>query len=837
LRHKTIANIFFITIIGVSFIVPTYLPAFFSNNPESYLLPACFAMGALYANNKNSLPVGLYHAILLCLLFYISENSVAKQFLFYTAFFYVAIYISSIPYVIKKFKLPFDASYGVYVYGFMIQQCVNAALPHIGVHVHQVVSLIIAITIGILSWRYVEKRFVDLGHRLFNTENRDAIKTRLFTFFKSPEFNPLQPKQQRYLLIASVVAVPVIIFLFFYKWKTYQIYGDDLHMYFTHQGFTSLADKLNMPVFYGKYRPVQGIVSHILMEVFKRHVGAYFLFNVAVQSLNTLFFAMLLNLFLRSPFLSLLFSLVFGLSRFAFFSITQVLSGGPLEGLAMTFFLLALFFMIRALLQNRTVSQKQRDIICAFVAANLSFYTHERYIVFIPFMLLLILFYPGLRSFSIKQKGLFCFIGIASIILNICIKKYAFGMPFLVGTGGANISLSFSSILNYFTEGFLSIFQVNYGPEYLIGIKFTALPGFDKILVILLLGSFVTILVLYLVRIKKAFALKQKEELALFTIFLSLGVLFFLFLAPAIITIRLEQRWLQASFCIFILMTGLAWSRIPVKNMTARYGAVALFVLVFSLVNFSYLKNGDKYIYLTSASDIANSFKQAINNGTIPVSVDKLYIWEKQRDEGSELALHWSLQGGQFFNFYQNKFKELAFIDPTYKFDSTKKLDTFHERVLYYNNAVTDVTSDYLRSPNLDFGAQKISKLMRFQDLDRYNLTGFYAPEGGFRWTNGNATINFGLADYRLKDSLGIELRVIQLPVTEKITPQLVIRDDNNLEYRPLTMKKEGDKFSFTFYFEKAVNLHEIGIQSATFDASPDSRALSIPFISLELKN
>ncbi len=520
------------------------------------------------------------------------------------------------------------------------------------------------------------------------------------TFFKPGQ---LQPKQQRSLLILGVAAVPIIIFIYFLRWKTDVIYGDDLHMYITHEGLSSLSEELNMPTLYGKYRPVHGFVSHVLIEVFNKHTSGYFLFNIGIQSLNTLLFAMLVNLFLRSPFLSLLLSLLIGLSRFAFFNITQLLNGGALEGLAMTFFLASLFFMTRILLlQDKAVFQKQRDIIWAFVFANLGMYTHERYIVFIPFMILLILLYPGLRSFSIKQKAIFSLIGIASFVLNIALKKYVYTIPFLAGTGGVNISLSFSSIFTFLTEGLLSICQINYGPVLFTGVKFTGLPVFDKILVFLLLGSFVTILVLYAGRVRKAFALKQKEEIAFFTVFLTLGVLFFLCLIPAVITIRLEQRWLQASFSVLILMIGLAISRIRVKNTATMNWALSLFVLVFLWVNFSYLKNGYRDIYFSGASRIARSFKQAIDNGVIQPQPSKLYIWEKQKDEGREVAVTWALEGGLFFKFYQNKNKEVVFIDPTYKFDSTKTLDTLNARILYFSNTVTDITSDYLRSRNID---------------------------------------------------------------------------------------------------------------------------------------
>ena len=166
LRNKTFSNVFFIAVTLCAFIAPVYLPSLFSQNPEAYLLPRCFALGALLANNKTLVPVNVKTLLLIWLLAIVLHNDAIRQFLFYAAFFYTAVYISSFDFVKNKWRLPFDASYGVFLYGYVIQQCVHAVLPEMGAFGNQLMSVIIALPAGIFSWYFIERRFIDFAHAL-----------------------------------------------------------------------------------------------------------------------------------------------------------------------------------------------------------------------------------------------------------------------------------------------------------------------------------------------------------------------------------------------------------------------------------------------------------------------------------------------------------------------------------------------------------------------------------------------------------------------------------------------------------------------------------------------
>jgi peptidoglycan/LPS O-acetylase OafA/YrhL len=166
LKNKVFSNCFYLSMILVPFIAPAYLPTSFVNIVEARTLMACFSFGALLANNKDIVDISFSKVILIWFLAFALQDTAGFKYIFYIGLFYTILYLSQVRFVVTRLKLPFDASYGVYIYGFMIQQCVNGALPHIGVHGNQLISAPIALVVGILSWYFVEKPFIGLGGRL-----------------------------------------------------------------------------------------------------------------------------------------------------------------------------------------------------------------------------------------------------------------------------------------------------------------------------------------------------------------------------------------------------------------------------------------------------------------------------------------------------------------------------------------------------------------------------------------------------------------------------------------------------------------------------------------------
>ncbi|MEO5592924.1 MAG: hypothetical protein ABIR15_10700 [Chitinophagaceae bacterium] len=662
-------------------------------------------------------------------------------------------------------------------------------------------------------------------------------------------------KSFNYTFVLFAAMTPVLIYFYFLQWKTGTMYGDDLYIFKNHEALSNFSEKISMPVSFGKYRPVHGLSMHFLIEIFQKHINGYYAFNIGIQALNTFLFALVINLFVRSFYLSLLFGLTVGLSRFAYFNITQLLNGGALEGLAMTFFLASLFFFVRTLIRNDyPPKRQQREIILGVLFANLSIYTHERYIVLLPFIILLVFLYPGLQKLTAKQKISIIILVLGSIVLNVVLKKAVYGMPFFVGTGGTNISFSFSSAMSFFMEAVLSVFQINTGPSYLVGIQFADLPFFDKFLASTLVTCVLAVLVIYFRNTKKAFVLKNKVRINHFWLLISLMVLLGLFLVPAVVTVRLEQRWLQASYAIFVLIVIAACTSFQFSNNTTRNLLLPFFLILLLWVDFNYLKKGANNIYIAYAQKSASEFERAVTDGTIRPGTKNIYIWEKQRDANSESTISWILGEGYFFDFYQSQSKKVFYIDSKYPGKTTfpdtalAGFNKYTDQVINSDNGITDITSDYLQgSPDYFRRSRKIVAgdssqyflkqfLISAANLNRFSITGFYDNENGIRWTNGNAAIRL-VKNNIIKDTLTLILNIYRPSVSKNIIPKIVLQAINDSSHAPFFSLREGNKYTFKFCFSELTAIQKINILSDTIPPSPpDQRILSFPFVSLEIR-
>ncbi|HTL08130.1 MAG TPA: hypothetical protein VL307_07745 [Chitinophagaceae bacterium] len=660
-------------------------------------------------------------------------------------------------------------------------------------------------------------------------------------------------RRNRYIVLMLALVVPVIIYFYFLPWKTTVAYGDDLYIFRTYASLQRLVQKISIPVAFSKCRPVHGVGIHLLISIFEKNTEGYYFFNIFIQAVNSLLFACIVNIFLRSAAVSLLFGLTIGLTRFAFFNITQLLNGGSLEGLALTFFLSTLFFLVNLLMNPvATPRTQQLGFTWALLFANLAIYTHERYIVLFPFVLLLVWLFPSLKL-SIRGKLWVSFLAIASVALNVFIKKAVYGMPFFMGTASTGITLSFAQAFDFLTQGIASIFSINKGPDYLVGLPFTALSDIDKLLVIVLLVIFAGILVLYIRRVRKAIALSDTDAINRCWLFISLIILFGFCLLPAVLTIRLEQRWLQASYAVFILLLIMAVSELKSAGNTLIFRYLPLLFLLLQWVDYNYLRKGAVNSYLSYSAAAAADVEAAVHNNIIHPETRRLFIWEKKRDSNTEEGIKWELGEGYIFNFYEQTPKQLIFVDSVYSKHypfASSPLATFNrqtDQVIYYDTAVLDITAAFLQDSLRTFSHLAGDALSSYHpfpttsltisaaDIGKYAAAGFYQNEDGLRWTNGQATLNFAPAS--VKDSLQITLATFLPPAAKAVVPRVYCSQGDSLRYYPARTSRNGDVFTYQFYFPAATLMQSIHLDGDSINAGPnDKRRLSFPVRSIEIK-
>lgn len=162
-RSLWLANLALFGVIFLSFVMPQLLPSLFANNPEAHLLPGCFALGALFATNQKVISINIKGVLALVILALVFWSTGMKMGVFYLTFFYACLYFGSLKFIVEKLSIPADPSYGVYIYGFVIQQCLGHLFPQQGIVFHQLAAAAVAIVAGTLSWYLIEKpsmRFV-----------------------------------------------------------------------------------------------------------------------------------------------------------------------------------------------------------------------------------------------------------------------------------------------------------------------------------------------------------------------------------------------------------------------------------------------------------------------------------------------------------------------------------------------------------------------------------------------------------------------------------------------------------------------------------------------------
>ncbi|WP_049631518.1 acyltransferase [Cellvibrio sp. pealriver] len=173
-RYRLFSSLFLLAIILASFFLPHFLPPAFANHQEATLLAGCFALGALFATHKDVIQINSRILLALILLSVLLWSSPLKILLFYISFFYACLYLSALPSIVEKLKLPGDASYGVYIYGFVIQQSVAHLFPQQGVVFNQIVSAVVALGFGFMSWFLVEKPAMHAVKNVLSSDDQMA---------------------------------------------------------------------------------------------------------------------------------------------------------------------------------------------------------------------------------------------------------------------------------------------------------------------------------------------------------------------------------------------------------------------------------------------------------------------------------------------------------------------------------------------------------------------------------------------------------------------------------------------------------------------------------------
>ncbi|MFM0308868.1 acyltransferase [Paraburkholderia sp. RL17-383-BIF-A] len=165
-RFRRSATAVLLTVILVSLIWPEYITTIgLPNVNKGGQLPAFFAFGSLLALYKSHVRIDARMCIGLGILALAVRHGPAFEFAFLPAFFIGALWVMSLD-AVKSIRLPGDFSYGVYVFGWPLQNTFANLFPGSGIHGNQVMTFACALFLAIISWFLVEKPCIALGHKV-----------------------------------------------------------------------------------------------------------------------------------------------------------------------------------------------------------------------------------------------------------------------------------------------------------------------------------------------------------------------------------------------------------------------------------------------------------------------------------------------------------------------------------------------------------------------------------------------------------------------------------------------------------------------------------------------
>ena len=148
-----------------------YLFTWLTNDWGITFLGPCFLFGCSVAIWKKEIKLSIELLLGLWILSLLMKGSVLSPFFLYTAAFLSAIYIFSLP-ALLKIKTGIDISYGTYLYSYPIQQILFNLFPNWSIWFHIITAIVLSAFCGYISWNFIEKPSIAIGHKLSSKISR-----------------------------------------------------------------------------------------------------------------------------------------------------------------------------------------------------------------------------------------------------------------------------------------------------------------------------------------------------------------------------------------------------------------------------------------------------------------------------------------------------------------------------------------------------------------------------------------------------------------------------------------------------------------------------------------
>lgn len=132
-----------------------------SDNNAIYLLAPCFALGSLLAINKDLYKSNITIPVVIFASQFLFTNEAISSLLMCVSVCLALLHTSSFE-TVKKIRVRQDISYGVYLWGFPVQQVISQSF-HFGFIVNVTLSILLTMAIALVSWVAIEKPAINFA--------------------------------------------------------------------------------------------------------------------------------------------------------------------------------------------------------------------------------------------------------------------------------------------------------------------------------------------------------------------------------------------------------------------------------------------------------------------------------------------------------------------------------------------------------------------------------------------------------------------------------------------------------------------------------------------------
>ena len=357
------------------------------------------------------------------------------------------------------------------------------------------------------------------------------------------------------------------------------------------------------------YRPVFYIGLFFYFALIGTKVSRVLSINIILCSILATSIYYLARSLKINRLLSLSIVFLFGTINFLYYEIYQLI--GFIEGFSMLFSLVLLVLSIKMSYESEK-KFKQYSVLC-LVFYFLLVFLHERYF---PMLLLPLIATSLNKQIDKNSKKRFVVLYYAELVFFFAIRYYHLRIIIPRGTDCTSLVDNFDlgrSFVFVFHQ-LMYLFGVNLGPEYLCGIDFINTSRIIKVIILLSIVIFMGIVCVY-ARSKRYHINISESRFSIKHIDLLFLLYIFLCILQSSLTIRVELRWLLASFVglMFYLsyMIMYIFEKFAHKQeLTFRkYVVASMFIIFFVLrliMNDYFNKNFEK-LFIINEQKVVNS--------------------------------------------------------------------------------------------------------------------------------------------------------------------------------------------------------------------------------------